>query len=102
MIKDIWAWADSEDVYLNSCDSLTDILHDVLESEFDEVEVETIQNNFSIKLSGSYLDEDTSEFSVEANVISVTNFLIETMNFDDRYNRFEIRKLEIEPKISFY
>jgi uncharacterized protein YbcC (UPF0753/DUF2309 family) len=101
MIKYIWAWADSEDVYLNSCDSLIDILHGVLENEFDEVDIETVQNDFLIKLSSSYLDENTSHFSIEANAISVTNFLIEIMNFDDRYNRFEIRKLEIEHSISF-
>jgi len=96
MIKYIWAWSDTEDVYLNSSDSIIEILLDVLEHEFEDVEINTIQNTFAIKVSGGCFDEDSTEFSIENNTHAVAEFLNQISTFGDRYNRFEIKKLEIK------
>ena len=96
MIKYIWAWSDTEDVYLNSSDSIIEILHHVLEHEFEKVEINTIQNSFAIKVSGGCFDEDSTDFLIDNNTNAVAEFLNQITTIDDRYNRFEIKKLEIK------
>lgn len=99
MIKYIWAWADTEDVYVNSCDSMIDILSDVLKHEFDDVEINVFQNTFAIKVSGGCLNEDSAEYSIEQKTQAVADFLNEITTVDDRYNRFDIIKFEINLSI---
>jgi hypothetical protein len=81
---------------------MVEILYAVLEHEFDDVEIDASQNDFSIKVSGGYLDEDSAEFLIEQNTQAVATFLNNITTADDRYNRFDIRKLEIKLAIDLH
>ncbi len=99
MSKYVWAWTDTEDVYINSCNSLAEILFAVLENEFAEVQISTIQNKFLINVSSSNQDEKSAQLTIEQDPFSVAEFLNNITTVDDRYNRFDIRTLEINISI---
>jgi len=95
MIKYIWAWSDSDAVYMNCSDSLTEILDNVLHSYFSTVEIELKNNIYLIKVSDSDLENDFQEFQIDENYLVISTALQKIASDLDRPDKFDIKQLKI-------
>lgn len=87
----VWTWADDEGNYINEAESLSEILHEVLDyylSDFKQFEVAERDGKFLIQIA---MDEQSSQYKIEVSPEALGKFLNQLAAVENRCDKFAIQ-----------